>query len=317
MTEDRHMARTGLKILASLTLFLALAAAARAQTVTYRLHREASTTTGLFQLKTAAPDAASLAIQSANLKSVAAGDYIVKAFDTQAGVPGSAGSIPAGSTVTFSVWMKKSTTGGTMFPRAVLRLNTAAGTLLATGTGTTALTSTLTKYTFSVNTASDISMTASDRLYVWVGVNLTAAPTTNTTAELDVEGTSGGNYDSTVAVPLPKRPSVSGLSPAAGPVGKSVTISGSSFGATKGASAVTFNGVAATPTSWSDTAIVTAVPSGATTGPVVVTVNGGDSNGVTFNVGDTGGLSGTVTRATDGTPIPGAQVQALQSGVVK
>jgi hypothetical protein len=115
------MARTGLKIFSLLTLFLALAAAARAQTATYRLHREASTTTGLFQLKTAAPDAASLALQSANLRNVAAGEYVIKEFDTQAGVPGATGSIPAGSTITFGVWMRKSTTGGTLFPRAKLR----------------------------------------------------------------------------------------------------------------------------------------------------------------------------------------------------
>src|SRR5215207_11673402 len=119
MTEDRHMARTGLKLLSLLTLFLALSAAARAQTATYRLHREASATSGLFQLKTAAPDAASLATQSANLRNVAAGDYLVKAFDTQAGVPGASGSIPAGSAVTFSLWMRKSTAGGPLFPRAV------------------------------------------------------------------------------------------------------------------------------------------------------------------------------------------------------
>src|SRR5215207_7345945 len=159
MTEDRHMARTGLKLLSLLTLFLALAAVARAQTATYRLHREASATTGLFQLKTAAPDAASLAIQSANLRNVAAGEYLVKAFDTPAGVPGAAGSIPAGSTVTFSLWMRKTTTGGTIFPRARLRLNSATGTILATATGATALTSTLAKYTFSATTTSAVTLT--------------------------------------------------------------------------------------------------------------------------------------------------------------
>ena len=311
------MARTGFKLLSLLTLFLALAAGARAQTATYRLHREASATTGLFQLKTAAPDAASLAIQSANLRNVAAGDYVVKEFDTPAGVPAVSGVIPAGSAITFSVWMRKSTTGGTIFPRAVLRLNTASGTLLATATGTTALTSTLTKYTFSATTASSVTLTAADRFYVWVGVNLTAAPTTNTTAELDIEGAAGGNYDSTVVVPLPKRPNVSGLSPAAGPVGTSVTVGGANFGATQGASTVTFNGVAAAPTSWSDTAIVAPVPAGATTGPVVVTVNGAASNGVNFGVGSPGSFAGSITRAADGSPVAGAQVTALQGGSAK
>ena len=51
----------------------------------------------------------------------------------------------------------------------------------------------------------------------------------------------------------------SGSSNASGPTGTSVTISGLNFGATQGTSAITFNGVAAAPTSWSDQSIVAAV----------------------------------------------------------
>jgi len=40
------------------------------------------------------------------------------------------------------------------------------------------------------------------------------------------------------------------------------------------------------PTSWSGTSIATPVPSGATTGSVVVTVGGVASNGASFTVGD-------------------------------
>ena len=79
-------------------------------------------------------------------------------------------------------------------------------------------------------------------------------------------------------------PSIASLSPSSGPVGTSVTIAGANFGATQGTSTVTFNGVAATPTSWSATSIVAPVPSAATTGNVVVTVGGVASNGVTFTV---------------------------------
>jgi len=69
------------------------------------------------------------------------------------------------------------------------------------------------------------------------------------------------------------------LTPASGFIGTSVTVSGSNFGATQGTSTVTFNGVSAgTATSWSDTQIVVVVPGGATTGPVVITVNGVASN---------------------------------------
>jgi len=73
-------------------------------------------------------------------------------------------------------------------------------------------------------------------------------------------------------------PSITSLSPNSGAVGASVTITGSNFGSTQGTSTVKFNGTAAT--SWSATSIVATVPTGATTGNVVVTVSGHASNGV-------------------------------------
>jgi RHS repeat-associated protein len=95
-------------------------------------------------------------------------------------------------------------------------------------------------------------------------------------------------------------PSISSLSPSSGPIGTSVTINGSSFGATQGTSTVTFNGTAASPTSWSATSIVVPVPSGAATGNVVVTVGTYSSNGLSFTVAPsiaslspTSGLPGT------------------------
>src|SRR5208337_4100139 len=54
-------------------------------------------------------------------------------------------------------------------------------------------------------------------------------------------------------------------------------------------STVKFNGIAATPTSWNATSIVAPVPTGATTGNVVVTVGGVASNGVAFTLNDTYG----------------------------
>jgi hypothetical protein len=49
----------------------------------------------------------------------------------------------------------------------------------------------------------------------------------------------------------------------------------------------------------------------------VATVGGIASNGVTFTVGITGTVSGTVSRASDSDPISSALVEALQSGAVK
>lgn len=74
------------------------------------------------------------------------------------------------------------------------------------------------------------------------------------------------------------------LVPKKGPVGTEVTIEGTGFGASQGSSIVTFNRQIAMPQSWSDTQIVIQVPQQATTGPVIVTVNGVSSNGVTFTV---------------------------------
>jgi hypothetical protein len=79
-------------------------------------------------------------------------------------------------------------------------------------------------------------------------------------------------------------PSITTLSPTSGTVGTSVTITGTNFGGSQGSSTVKFNGTSATPTSWSATSIKAKVPTGATTGNVVVTVSGVASNGVKFTV---------------------------------
>lgn len=86
-------------------------------------------------------------------------------------------------------------------------------------------------------------------------------------------------------------PTVTSLSASSGTIGTSVTVTGTNFGTTQGFSTVTFNGSPATPTSWSDTSISVAVPGGAITGPVVVTVGGVASNGITFTVTGPNGYS--------------------------
>jgi len=89
---------------------------------------------------------------------------------------------------------------------------------------------------------------------------------------------------STTTPPPPLPPSITSVSPNSGPIGTSVTITGANFGATQGASTVTFNGIPATPASWSATSIVVPVPAGAATGNVIVTVSGVASAGVPFTV---------------------------------
>jgi hypothetical protein len=111
----------------------------------------------------------------------------------------------------------------------------------------------------------------------------------------DVATVNPGTGNISIFANVPPGPTISSLSPTSGPVGTPVTIDGSNFGATQGSSTVKFNGVtAADATSWSDTQIVVNVPSGATTGAVVVNVNGTDSNtDKTFTI--TAGTSCTKT----------------------
>lgn len=270
----------------SLLLFFissTVAVAVHGQTATYHLHAENSA--GIYQLKTAGPDAPSSLLNSVNLKNAANGDYVIAQFATLTGVPNTAGIIPANSAVSVSLWLRKSSSQGTFYPRVKINLNTANGPSVCALSGPTPLTTTLTKYTFGAVVPSNISMSSTDRFYVSVGVTITAKSGQNNQAELNLEGTLNGNYDSLVTLPLPvPPPAISSLSPNVGPVGTSITVAGAGFGATQGTSTVTFNGISATPTSWSNTSIAVPVPAGASTGSVVVRVNGQNSNGVTFTV---------------------------------
>jgi hypothetical protein len=95
-----------------------------------------------------------------------------------------------------------------------------------------------------------------------------------------VSGVPSGGVSFTV-VPAPN---IANLSPTAAPIGTSVTVTGSGFGATEGTSTIKFGTKAGTPLSWSDSSIVVPVPTGASTGNVVVNANGVSSNGVVFTV---------------------------------
>src|SRR5258708_2661393 len=142
-------------------------------------------------------------------------------------------------------------------------------------------------------------------------VNVTFSPTTSGTRVGTLSITNSAN---TVPIAVflngtgTTTPYITSVSPTSGSVGISVNITGVNFGATQATSTVTFNGAAATPTSWSATSIAVTVPAGATTGNVVVTVGGVASNGMTFTVTSTSGNivyvqhastdAGTTTSAT-------------------
>lgn len=77
---------------------------------------------------------------------------------------------------------------------------------------------------------------------------------------------------------------ISALSPTGGTTGTQVVINGKGFGAASTGGVVTFSGVAAPVVSWGQSSITASVPSGATSGPVVVTVNKSPSNGLNFKI---------------------------------
>src|SRR5208283_2871585 len=98
-------------------------------------------------------------------------------------------------------------------------------------------------------------------------------------------GTICGTATLTVSTLPPAPPQIQGLAPGSGMVGSWVAISGSNFGATQGSSTVTFGGAVASVVTWSDTAILVAVPSSLTIGQtvsVVVTTSAGASNPADF-----------------------------------
>ena len=128
--------------------------------------------------------------------------------------------------------------------------------------------------TFNGTTASTTSWDA-DEIQTSVPDGATSGPVVVTTAG----GQSSAGVSFTVTLPAPV---ISRLDPSSGLVDANVTIEGSNFGTSSGT--VTFNGTTASTTSWDTDEIQTSVPEGATSGLVVVTVEGEPSAGVTFTV---------------------------------
>src|SRR5437870_3454596 len=147
----------------------------------------------------------------------------------------------------------------------------AAVTITGTTFGSTQGTSTA---KFNGTTATVTSWGASS-----IAVTVPSGATTgNVVVTVSSQPSNGVNF---TVVPAP---SITSVSITTGAVGAAVTITGSNFGSTQGTSTVKFHGTTASPTSWSATSIAVSVPSGATTGTVVVHASGVDSNGVNFTV---------------------------------
>jgi hypothetical protein len=168
---------------------------------TYHVHKENSDLKGLFRLRSAAPDAATATLQSGNIGNVT-GEVAVKGFATDASVPAAAGAIPSGTPITVTVYMRSTSSSGVVYPRVRVRLNGDTGPLLCQATGTTALTSFVARYVLSCTSAAQ-TVTSTDRIYLWVGANVSTAPGGNGRAELSFEGTNGAT-DSLLTVRIPR-----------------------------------------------------------------------------------------------------------------
>ena len=156
--------------------------------------------------------------------------------------------------------------------------------------------------------------TPATTLSVASATSLTATvPTGATTGLISVtnaDGTATSATTFTVSVAGGPAPTVTSFSPTAAPIGGAVTITGTNF---TGATAVTFNGTAATFTVNSATSISTTVPVGATTGRIRVTNAGGTAQSslnfkvqpVITNLTPTSGTPGNTVTIT-GTGFTGA-----------
>jgi multidrug efflux pump subunit AcrA (membrane-fusion protein) len=138
-------------------------------------------------------------------------------------------------------------------------------TTIALG-GSSASSSSGSSSTSSTNSASSSSSTTSIGAVAGLASSRSAAVSSKRLTTYAAMSTGGAGLADVAA------PTITALIPTYGPVGSNVTLIGSGF---TGATAVDFNGRAATLTVNSDTQITATVPSGATSGPVTVTAPGG------------------------------------------
>lgn len=83
-------------------------------------------------------------------------------------------------------------------------------------------------------------------------------------------------------------PVITAVSPDHAPINGTVTVTGTSFGDTQGGgSTVTLNGTTMTPSAWSNTSVSFPIPAGASSGAIVVTINGWQTNGVNYYIAPT------------------------------
>lgn len=125
---------------------------------TYHFHQETASS-GYYLISTGGPDSASTTLTTTDLKGKTGSTWIGN-WATAVGVPNSPGTVPAGSSFQFSLWMNKSGNYGTIYPVVTIgKLDSNQNaTAWTTVTASTPLTTALTKVTFSFTVPSSETM---------------------------------------------------------------------------------------------------------------------------------------------------------------
>jgi hypothetical protein len=194
-------------LLTMATLVLSRDAIAQSST-TYYLHDENGSNYGTFALEAIPPDTVTVVRQTNDFRKSNGPllSQLIGAWSTLVGVPGTSGTIPAGSVVTFTLWMRKTSSYGIVYPYASLAtvesldVNLQPKAFICSATGGDALDTALRAYTFSCVNTQAIPMDVSDRLVLFAGYSITLMPGNKSMmVELDFEGAT----DSRVVAPDP------------------------------------------------------------------------------------------------------------------
>lgn len=130
-------------------------------------------------------------------------------------------------------------------------------------------------------TAATVSAASATQLTVTVP----SGATTGTVSVTVGSNTATSSASFTVTTASSTTPTISSFTPLSAVAGSTVTITGTNFSTTTANNTVTFNGVAATVTAATSTQLTVTVPSGVSTGKILVTVNGQTvSSSVDFTV---------------------------------
>lgn len=257
---------------------------------TYHLHREASNLDGL-DLEVSGPDAPTTVFSAAVSSTQVGQTTWFRTFNLPWNVPALSGVMPAGTRVTFTLWMRKTAERGIVYPAASTTNMFPGGFSGSIGPyqhycssrASAALTTTLAPYTFDCTITQTMPVDPTDRFTVWVSyyvATYTPAKGKNggMSVQLGVEGSLNGSTDSRISLTLPPNPRITSVSPGTAAPGSLLTVSGANFGVAQGASVVRVNGAVGAIASWNSNRIETGLPTGVARGPVGVSVDGLASN---------------------------------------